>query len=138
MIELIVLTVLGSLFITFEKPVYVIALMASLQLFALFPNSFAVDLNYYYLLVFTLLPAFLITLSKRTKQSSRKPAKVIDFVIYTALVVIISTIYMIASTDQTQNFSTVELQRSVASEVWAIALILFIFTMGILSRLRKK
>lgn len=138
MIEIAALTILGALYITFERPVYVLPVMALLQLLALFPNNFETQLNFFFLLLMTILPALAILTLEKKGPSSKKTAKMSDFIIYTSAIVIVSSLYILSGVETLKAFTWQGEYRSGPSDIWGISLLISLLTLGILTRLKKK
>lgn len=138
MIEIAALTILGALYITFEKPAYVLVTMTLLQVLALLPNNFDAQLNFFYILLMTVLPALCILTLKKKSLPAKAGAKMSDFVVYTSVIIIVSSLYILSGSETLRSFTWQSEYRSSSTDIWGISLLISLLTLGILTRLKKK
>lgn len=138
MIELALLTILGSMFIAIEKPGPALLLMMLIQLLCLFPSKLGVDLNLVYLLVFTIIPS-VIVLGVTKRGPARLPsARSTDFVLYVSLILSVSGFYVLNSISELKPVLSVTKQRVTSENLWLISVIFLGAVLGILPKLRRK
>lgn len=138
MIQLFLLTIVGSLFIASNKKSHHLILMVLLQALALYPSDLELELNFIYALIFVVLPVIFVTIMDKSRKPISGQVRSRDFLIYTSLLVIVSSAYIMANHFAPEKLAqTLEAQRPAIDELWTIALGVFLFTIGILPRLKK-
>ncbi len=138
MIELALLTILGSMFIAIEKPGQALLIMMLIQILCLWPSLLGLDLNLLYIVAFTIIPSIIVLATKKKGVVKLPSARSTDFILYTSLILIVSGFYVINSTSELKPIVSMSKQKATSDDLWLIAVILLGAILGILPKLRRK